>query len=102
MSEKNEETPKRMFRDDAYGVVCMKDPFLTHVAIWVNSARGYLEVIQQEEFGITKLSDSSWGIRIYSKDTEDELYIPGCQIRVVQVLDPAKIDECHDAIFEIG
>lgn len=77
----------RKLPENAYGIVYLKD--------WVPCADssghfgaylGRLELLQQEEFGITKLSDSSWGIRIFARDAKAEAFVPGCQIRCVELL----------------
>ena len=74
---------------DAYGIVYLKDPIQSHrSAIFICNVMGRLELVQQEEFGITKLSDSSWGIIVSHPEYSRRLmYIPGCQIRVVRILD---------------
>lgn len=74
---------------DAYGIVYLKDPIQSHRSqSYICNVMGRLELVQQEEFGITKLSDSSWGILVsHPVHAGRQMYIPGCQIRAVRLLE---------------
>jgi hypothetical protein len=85
MTNETTEIVRRTLPTNAWGIVYLRDSLQTAGGRWTTSIAGYLELVQQEEFGITKLSDSSWGMMVRNKNGDHQIYILGCQIRAVEV-----------------